>query len=228
MSKKNLMPRGTELELKALRAFKEYFDDMYGQGYEIADFHMNGDTEPFDNFFASAMDEYNKVMEENDKILIDGYSLSQTIGLSFDEDALAEITHMRGFEGEVTLSGAGDPLLNHYEIIILDTLPEIFKEALVQENIALPVLKSSLTGGVVEAESIFGEPAQLWRLNPEKLMELVPEDVKIYEEEVGITSEIREQAQKAFEACKGEEREEPIKERLPERKKRKEADERDL
>lgn len=53
-------------ELEALRAFKSYFDDcMVGQGYEIANFHMNGELEPFDNFFASAMEEYSKAIEKS-------------------------------------------------------------------------------------------------------------------------------------------------------------------
>lgn len=51
-------------ELEALRAFKSYFDDcMVGQGYEIANFHMNGELEPFDNFYASAMEEHDKAID---------------------------------------------------------------------------------------------------------------------------------------------------------------------
>lgn len=41
-------------ELKQLRAFKKYFDEMFGQGLEVANWHLNGDTEPFDNFHNSA------------------------------------------------------------------------------------------------------------------------------------------------------------------------------
>lgn len=44
--------------LKALSAFKAYFDDLYGEGLEVANWHMNGATEPFDNFYDSAMEEY--------------------------------------------------------------------------------------------------------------------------------------------------------------------------
>lgn len=43
-------------ELEKLQKFKEYFDELYGQGYEIANWHMNGDLEPFDNFYESALD----------------------------------------------------------------------------------------------------------------------------------------------------------------------------
>ena len=44
--------------LKSLSAFKAYFDDLYGKGFEIANYHLNGATEPFDNFYDSAMEEY--------------------------------------------------------------------------------------------------------------------------------------------------------------------------
>lgn len=44
--------------LKGLSAFKAYFDDLYGEGLEVANWHMNGATEPFDNFYDSAMEEY--------------------------------------------------------------------------------------------------------------------------------------------------------------------------
>lgn len=41
--------------IEALR-FKEYFDSLYGQGLEIANWHMNGELEPFDNFYDSALE----------------------------------------------------------------------------------------------------------------------------------------------------------------------------
>ena len=37
-------------------SFKEYFDSLYGQGLEIANYHLNGDLEPFDNFYDSAIE----------------------------------------------------------------------------------------------------------------------------------------------------------------------------
>lgn len=46
---------------KKLEKFKEYFMDLYGNGYEVANWHMNGELEPLDNFIDSAI-EY---MEEN-------------------------------------------------------------------------------------------------------------------------------------------------------------------
>ena len=45
-------------EIRALSAFKDYFSDLYGQGLEIAKWHLNGDTEPFDSFYDAALDEY--------------------------------------------------------------------------------------------------------------------------------------------------------------------------
>lgn len=42
-----------EIAIKAIK-FKEYFDEMYGKGLEIANWHLNGELEPFDNFYESA------------------------------------------------------------------------------------------------------------------------------------------------------------------------------
>ncbi len=42
-------------EVELLRAFKAYFDDLYGEGLEVANFHENGALEPFDNFYMSAL-----------------------------------------------------------------------------------------------------------------------------------------------------------------------------
>lgn len=44
--------------LKALYAFKQYYDDLYGEGLDVANYHLNGATEPFDSFYDSAMEEY--------------------------------------------------------------------------------------------------------------------------------------------------------------------------
>lgn len=47
-------------EIERLRKFKAYFlDEMYGEGLEVVNWHMNGDTEPFDIFFDSAVDYMN-------------------------------------------------------------------------------------------------------------------------------------------------------------------------
>lgn len=42
-------------ELEKLRKFKEYFDELYGTGLEVKNWHLNGDIEPFDNFYESAI-----------------------------------------------------------------------------------------------------------------------------------------------------------------------------
>lgn len=47
-------------EVDRLRRFKEYWDELYGKGLEVANWHMNGKLEDFDNFYDSAMDEYDK------------------------------------------------------------------------------------------------------------------------------------------------------------------------
>ena len=51
-------------ELKSLKEFKSYFEDLYGQGLEVANWHQNGDTEPFDSFFESALDAEIKALRE--------------------------------------------------------------------------------------------------------------------------------------------------------------------
>jgi len=45
-----------ELEEKTnkLQSFYDYMKDLYGTGLEIANWHLNGDLEPYDNFFDSA------------------------------------------------------------------------------------------------------------------------------------------------------------------------------
>ena len=44
-----------ELAQKLAR-FKEYFDELYGDGLEIAYWHENGDLELFDNFYDAAIE----------------------------------------------------------------------------------------------------------------------------------------------------------------------------
>ena len=56
----NLINR-QKAENERLQAFKCYFDELYGKGLEVANWHLNGNTEPFDNFYESALEE----MEES-------------------------------------------------------------------------------------------------------------------------------------------------------------------
>ena len=55
---REILSRDAIALLKALDAFKSYFDGLYGQGLDVANYHLNGATEPFDNFYDSAMEEY--------------------------------------------------------------------------------------------------------------------------------------------------------------------------
>lgn len=50
--------------LKALSTFKEYFDELYGKGLEIENWHLNGDTQPFDDFYDEALSEMNKIFQD--------------------------------------------------------------------------------------------------------------------------------------------------------------------
>ena len=47
-------------EVERLKKFKYYFDDLYGIGLEVAEWHHNGMLEPFDNFYDSAIEEMDK------------------------------------------------------------------------------------------------------------------------------------------------------------------------
>lgn len=47
---------GTVEECREAKRFKEYFDELYGTGLEVANWHENGNTEPFDNFYDAAID----------------------------------------------------------------------------------------------------------------------------------------------------------------------------
>ena len=44
-------------EIERLTAFKSYFDGLYGKGLDVANWHENGELEPFDNFYDDAVKE---------------------------------------------------------------------------------------------------------------------------------------------------------------------------
>lgn len=46
-----------QAEIDRLKRFKAYFDDLYGTGLSISNWHLNGNLEPFDNFYVSALEE---------------------------------------------------------------------------------------------------------------------------------------------------------------------------
>lgn len=43
-------------ELDGFRSFYNYMKELYGTGLEVANWHLNGDLESFDNFFESAQE----------------------------------------------------------------------------------------------------------------------------------------------------------------------------
>lgn len=44
-----------------LRAYQSYFNGLYGEGLEVANWHENGALEPLDNFIDSAEEEMERV-----------------------------------------------------------------------------------------------------------------------------------------------------------------------
>lgn len=44
-------------EIERLNKFKSYFDDLYGKGLTVANWHLNGETELFDSFYEVAIKE---------------------------------------------------------------------------------------------------------------------------------------------------------------------------
>lgn len=47
-------------ERDAYKRVKDYWDSLFGQGLEIVNWHLNGDTEPFETFWESAETEVGK------------------------------------------------------------------------------------------------------------------------------------------------------------------------
>ena len=46
-----------QAEIERLKAFKSYFDELYGKGLDVANWHLNSELESFDNFYESALQE---------------------------------------------------------------------------------------------------------------------------------------------------------------------------
>lgn len=51
-------------EYKKLLRFKEYFDELYGQGLQVANWNMNGTLVNFDEFYDSAIDYMEEIEDE--------------------------------------------------------------------------------------------------------------------------------------------------------------------
>ena len=47
-------------EMEKLKRFKAYFDELYGKGLDVMNYHLNGNSEPFDSFYESALEEMDK------------------------------------------------------------------------------------------------------------------------------------------------------------------------
>lgn len=58
--------RGLVEENEQLKRFKTFFDELYGQGLEVSNWHQNGDTEPFDNFHESAESEMTAIQRSQE------------------------------------------------------------------------------------------------------------------------------------------------------------------
>ncbi|MEZ3438631.1 MAG: hypothetical protein K1W18_07105 [Oscillospiraceae bacterium] len=50
---------------KEYRAFKEFFDALYGRNLTVGNWHLNGALEPFDNFYDKAVDEMGRGHESD-------------------------------------------------------------------------------------------------------------------------------------------------------------------
>lgn len=57
MDSKDVKIAELEEEVRKLKAFKEYFDELYGINLMVKNWHLNGDTEPFDTFYEDACEE---------------------------------------------------------------------------------------------------------------------------------------------------------------------------
>lgn len=51
-------------EYKKLLRFKEYFDELYGQGLQVANWNMNGTLVDFDDFYDSAIEYMEEIKDE--------------------------------------------------------------------------------------------------------------------------------------------------------------------
>ena len=47
-----------------LLRFKEYFDELYGQGLQVANWNLNGTLVDFDDFYDSAIEYMEEIKDE--------------------------------------------------------------------------------------------------------------------------------------------------------------------
>lgn len=55
-----------EKENAALKAYKDYFTGCYGQGYDVANYHLNGNLEPLDSFIDGAQEAHDSVFNKEE------------------------------------------------------------------------------------------------------------------------------------------------------------------
>ena len=53
----DLEPTVVDNKCREAVKFKEYFDELYGTGLEVANWHLNGDLISFDSFYEAAVAE---------------------------------------------------------------------------------------------------------------------------------------------------------------------------
>jgi hypothetical protein len=133
-------------ECREATKFKKYFDELYGQGLEIANWHQNGDLEPFDNFYDSAIDlKRREIMK--DKYLyrakvkdrLTGHKeLDWVIGNLIEEQTEETLTPEKDLISEEerakivdTIEGLFNICTNEYE---LKELLDIFEDTIEQET----------------------------------------------------------------------------------------------
>ena len=133
-------------ECREATKFKKYFDELYGQGLEIANWHQNGDLEPFDNFYDSAIDlKRREIMK--DKYLyrakvkdrLTGHKeLDWVIGNLIEEQTEKTLTPEKDLISEEerakivdTIEGLFNICTNEYE---LKELLDIFEDTIEQET----------------------------------------------------------------------------------------------
>ena len=53
-----------QAEIEKLQVFKSYFDELYGKGLDVENWHLNRELEPFDNFYDAALDEMEGIQND--------------------------------------------------------------------------------------------------------------------------------------------------------------------
>ncbi|MBU5331688.1 hypothetical protein KQI61_05720 [Anaerocolumna aminovalerica] len=87
--------------------FKKYFMELYGEGLEVANWHLNGDTEPLDSFIDSALEAENEVTEgliqsePEEKTNFDVITKTPAKMINYFLHLMRQISEENGYEFEV-------------------------------------------------------------------------------------------------------------------------------